>query len=101
MKRLRFWLAVTAWVVAGCSRAPRAPLGIDPLLAELVPGDAVTLAGVRLEALRATPLWQKWVAGKPVAPLDELAKETGLDLRKDVSEVLLVSNGKELSLIHI
>ena len=95
MKRLRSCALVVALAAAGCSRAPRTPVSIDPDLVALVPGDTVTLAGLRLEALRATPLWQKWVAAKPVAPLDELARDTGLDLRKDVSEVLLASNGKD------
>jgi len=95
MRKLRSCTLVVALTVAGCSRAPRAPVSIDPELAALAPADTVTLAGLRLEVLRGTPLWQKWVVGKKVAPLDELARETGLDLRKDVSEALLASNGKD------
>jgi len=96
MKRLRIgWLVLTL-LAAGCSRAPRAPVIIDPSLAEFVPADTVSLAGVRLEALRATPLWQKHVAAKPLAPLDELARDTGLDLRKDVADVLVASNSKDV-----
>jgi hypothetical protein len=87
--------------VAGCSRGPRAPVIIDPELADLVPPDTVALAGLRLDALRNTPVWRKWVVGKPVAPLDELARDTGLDLRQDVSEALLASNGKDgVVLVH-
>ncbi len=95
MRRLRGSVLVAVLLVTGCSRGPRAPVSIDPELAELAPSDTVTLAGLRLEALRATPVWQKWVVGKPVPPLDELARETGLDLRKDVTEALLASNGKD------
>jgi hypothetical protein len=95
MRWLRIGVAVAALAAAGCGPLVQRSVYIDRGLAALAPSDTVTLGGVRLDALRTTPLWQKWVAGKPAAPLDELAKETGLDLRKDVAEVLMASNGKD------
>jgi hypothetical protein len=81
---------VLALMVAGCG--PRTPpsVEIDPALARLVPGDTLALIGVKVDALRATPLYRKWV----VPRLDILAKEKAFALNKDVSELLLVSNGK-------
>jgi len=101
MKRLRYGALALILLAAGCSRAPRVSVIIDPSLAELAPADTVSLAGVRLEALRATPLWQKHVAARPLAPLEELARDTGLDLRKDVSDVLVASNGKDLVVLAL
>jgi hypothetical protein len=87
--------AVCAFVVLalmGTGCGPRTPpsVEIDPALARLVPGDTLALIGVKVDALRATPLYGKWVAPR----LDKLAKEKTLGVNKDVSELLLVSNGK-------
>jgi hypothetical protein len=73
---------VLAMLGSGCG--PRTPpsVEIDPALARLVPGDTQALIGVQVDALRATPLYGKWVAPR----LGNLAK--------DVSELLVVSNGK-------
>jgi hypothetical protein len=75
----------------GCARRP-ASVRIDPALATLVPSDTVLLAGVRLEALRATPAYRK--LGSPAA----LLGETGLDLDK-VWEILAVSNGRRTAIL--
>lgn len=88
-------LVVAGLAIAGCRTAPQGAVRIDPVLESLVPADTVALAGLRMEALRATPVYQKWAVGKTPLPLEEFAAETGLDLRKDVSEALLASNGKE------
>ena len=81
---------VLAMLGTGCG--PRTPpsVEIDPALARLVPGDTLALIGVKIDALRATPLYGKWVAPR----LDNLAKKRAVGLDKDVSELLLVSNGK-------
>jgi hypothetical protein len=65
---------------------------IDPALATLVPADTVLLAGVRMEALRATPVYRK--LGSPAA----LLGETGLDLDK-AWEILAVSNGRRTAIL--
>ncbi len=65
---------------------------IDPALATLVPSDTVLLAGVRMEALRATPVYRS--LGSPAA----LLGGTGLDLDK-VWEILAVSNGRRTAIL--
>jgi hypothetical protein len=65
---------------------------IDPALATLVPSDTVLLAGVRMEALRATPVYRS--LGSPAA----LLSGTGLDLDK-VWEILAVSNGRRTAIL--
>jgi hypothetical protein len=80
------------------------PSSIDPALAGLVPADTVVLAGLRVEALRTAPIWHNLVASKSAAPggrfdLDELARETGFDPRRDITEVLLAWNGRHFVLL--
>jgi hypothetical protein len=67
---------------------------VDPALAALVPSDTVSLTGVKLEALRGTPLYPKWIAPE----LARLSKQSGVDLQKDVSELLAISNGKDTAI---
>ncbi len=79
---------------AGCAR--KAPIGpkIDPALATLIPGDTTLLVGTRLEALERTPVYQKYLADRNFPQVEEFAKQTGLDPKKDLWELLFVSNGK-------
>ncbi len=84
-------VAAAALTVTACGGYK--PSRVDSALAALVPPDTVMLAGARLEELRATPLYQKLAARQSTAALDEFARDTGLDLRKDVSEILVASNG--------
>jgi hypothetical protein len=80
----------------GCRPGQTGQVRIDPALATLVPHDTVTLAGIRMEALRDTPLYRKWVAERPLPAVDRFAEETGLDLRKDLWEALIASDGKDV-----
>lgn len=91
-------MRLTRWVcfalclgLAGCGTG-RTPVRVDPALALLVPNDTSVLAGIRMDVLRATPWYQK-SANTPLPVLDELAKQTGLDVRRDLWEALLVSDG--------
>ncbi len=75
MSRLAFLLIALAAFTA-CRRAPS---HIDPVLEAFVPEDAVLLAGVRVEPLRGTPLFEKVMAIAPV---------------QDARELLLASDGR-------
>ena len=89
---MRLWMLVLCVALCGCG--PRRPpsVKIDPALATLVPSDTVLLAGIRMEALRATPLYRS--LGSPAA----LLGGTGLDLDK-VWEILAVSNGRRTAIL--
>jgi hypothetical protein len=75
---------------------PKKPglLHIDPTLESLVPADTVFVVGANLEAIRDTPVYQKLLSRMPLPQLDEFARQTGLDPRKDLSQILSCSNGK-------
>ncbi|MGA2436401.1 MAG: hypothetical protein ABSG25_14080 [Bryobacteraceae bacterium] len=81
-------------ILTGCGGAQGQAVRVDPALLSLVPADTTMLAGLKLEALRGTAVWKRYVAGQPFSALDDLASETGLDLRTGAWEALVVSNGK-------
>src|SRR5437870_963166 len=85
------------WVLAlGCNSAQTGRSRIDPTLVAFAPSDAVMLTGVRMDEVRATPVYQKLLAQKRLEALDNFARETGFDPRKDVRELLFVSRGGDM-----
>jgi hypothetical protein len=92
---MRRFVLLGAVLFAGCARNPTTDAKVDPGLATLVPADTVLLAGVRVEALEKTPLYQKYLADLRFQPVDDFARQTGVDPRKDLLELLFVSNGKQ------
>jgi hypothetical protein len=90
---LRIFLPVAILAaLAGCGSRRPASVRIDPALATLVPRDVVLLAGIRVEALRATPVYKK-IGDEAISGL-----ASGLDL-KNVWEVLAASNGGETAIL--
>ena len=94
-RHLRTFLLLLSALTACNSSGPRRT-AIDATLARLVPPDATLLAGVHMDAVRATPLFQNLVATRSVPQLDDFARQTGFDPRRDVRELLIASNGKDL-----
>jgi hypothetical protein len=93
MKKLLVTMAAVL-MLAACKRTTPGAL-VDPALSGLVPADTTMLVGVRLEDLLKTPISQKYLANRPIPQLDEFSKQFGIDPRKDLWEVLFISNGKE------
>ena len=59
----------------------------DPRLAAFIPGDVVLLAGVRMDELKKTPLYQQ------VLTLLGSVEREGFDPRRDIRELLIASDG--------
>jgi hypothetical protein len=78
------------------SCAPKTVLSpfLDPVLENLVPSDTVFIVGANVDAIKNTPVYQKLLSRADLPQLNEFAKQTGLDPRKDLSQVISVSNGK-------
>jgi len=92
-------LAVLLFVaLAGC-RKPAESVHIDPALRGLVPDDTVLMVGLRLDALQNTPVYQKYFANREFPMAQEFTRVTGVNLKKDVWELLLCSNGKDSLLL--
>ena len=87
--------ALLLLTAAGCrTNKPSESLHIDNALESLVPADAVFIAGVNVDAIRDTPVFQKLLSRMPLPQLDDFTKRTGLDPRKDLSEIVSCTNGR-------
>ena len=80
--------------LAACKKTTPGAL-VDPALSTLVPPDTTLLVGIRVEDLLKTPIYKNQLADRAIGPLDEFSKEFGIDPRKDVWELLFLSNGQE------
>lgn len=95
---LRLAIVLSLVFFASCSK-PTESVRIDPALRVLVPDDTVLMVGLRLDALANTPVFQKYFASRTFPQAEEFHRVTGVDLKKDVWELLLCSNGKESLLL--
>src|SRR5215469_306792 len=86
-------VVVLVFLTACSHPAPPGPK-IDPALAGMIPADTVLMAGVRLEAIEKTPIYQKHFAKMSLSSIDRFAQQMKVDPRKDLWELLYVSNGK-------
>jgi hypothetical protein len=80
--------------LAACKREPQFAR-VDAALAPLIPSSTLALAGLRLDRLRDTPFYRRYVEGKQIAMLEEIQAQTGLDPRKDIWEIVLAYRGQE------
>jgi len=67
---------------------------IDAALAPLLPGDTSAVLCLRLDRLRGTPFYTRYVAGRRIGALEELARTTGLDPRTNIWELVFTTNGR-------
>ncbi len=67
---------------------------VDAGLAPLIPPDSTTLIGARIDNLRKTPAWDKLFPANGPIVLETLKKQTGLDLRTAMHEVVYCLGGK-------
>jgi hypothetical protein len=98
----RAWLACAGLcflALTSCQPKQSASLHISPSLEALVPSDTLVVLGIDLAGLRDTAIYQKLTSRVPLPQLEEFQKQTGLDPRKDFSEVLLCSSGKSALLL--
>jgi len=89
-RALRLLLLLFA-ALSACKRTGTGNL--DPGLAALMPPDASMLAGFQMDAIRATPLYRKFVLERQLPALDEFALQSGFDPRRDVNHLLLAEDG--------
>ncbi len=90
----QFFWSVLFLALAGCERFASGPgVKVDPALAALVPPETVLMVDTQVESLLKTPVYQKYLANVQVAPIEEFARQTGIDPRRDLKELLFVSSG--------
>ncbi|HVW10848.1 MAG TPA: hypothetical protein VHC90_19815 [Bryobacteraceae bacterium] len=82
---MKLALFCCAILTAGmCSASPR----IDNVLIRMVPPGTNGLVGAHMDQITASELYRKLVAQQKLPQLDEFARETGFDPRRDVREIL-------------
>lgn len=87
-------LALVLGCLPGCKKREPKFARIDAALAPLLPSDTVALACLRLDRLKDTPFYKKYVAGRQIGALEEFAQKTGLDPRESVWELVFSTNGR-------
>ncbi len=97
-----FSVLALALLLTACGKVtPPGGAHIDPSLLKLIPADTTILVGGKLDQLRKTQMFEKYVSRVPIEQLDRFAKETGLDPRKDLNEILFCSNIKDSGVLLI
>ena len=77
-----------------CEKPKAISVRIDPALAALIPNDTRYLADIKLDKLKDSLVYEKHLKDKLASRFDEFARNTGLDPRKDLWEILICSDGK-------
>ena len=96
---VRSWMALSAVIAvacfaAGCSSTSSTGLDIDKSFRPFIPADTEALAGIDLDKLKASPLYQRHEKDLPLPAMEGSAERIGIDPRRDVSDVLIAWNGK-------
>jgi hypothetical protein len=92
-KTLLLLIVLAALLLSGCGRVGVVAPKVDPALATLIPADTAIMVGGKLDKLRETEVYKKHFSNVAIPRLDDFARDTGLDPRKDVWDVLFCSNG--------
>ena len=86
-------------LLTACQPKQSASMHVSPALEALVPSDTVIVLGVNLATIRDTTIYQKLITRVPLPQLERFTEQTGLDPRKDLSEILICSSGKTALLL--
>jgi hypothetical protein len=81
-------------LLAACRPQKSSTIVPDAALMPLVPADTKVLAGIRVEEVKKTPVYRELLAAEKLPQIEEFARETGIDPRKDIWEIVLASNGE-------
>jgi hypothetical protein len=85
----------TLSVVLNCGRLATKGVTVDSAFEPFIPPDTNVLAGVQIAKLVDAPLYVSHKDQLNRIPFDAFSERTGLDPRRDVSEILLTWNGKQ------
>jgi hypothetical protein len=86
-------LALTSSTVA-CKKTPSVAVRIDPALAALIPNGTKYLMVAKLDKLKDTATYQRHFKDRFADQFEEFARNTGMDPRKDLWQLVLCSDGK-------
>ena len=93
---MKAFLLALSVAILGCSSTQFGSARVDRVLAALVPADTILLSGIRMSELRTTPLYNKMISQQRLPELNDFARQTNFDPRKDVNDMLVASNGADV-----
>ncbi len=83
---------------AACSKSPTGAQ-VDKAFRSAISPDAQTLIALKLDQLKASDLYRRHQQELQLPLLDSMSQRLGLDPRRDLSDVLIVWDGKSLLLL--
>jgi hypothetical protein len=94
VRRFLLAIAIAGGLTACRHETTTGSIRLDPDLASLVPADTLFIMAADVDSIRNTSVYQKHIGIVDLPRLNEFTQKTGVDPRKDLSEVLSTSNGK-------
>jgi hypothetical protein len=97
---VKYCFALAALLIAAaCRKTQSGGASVDGALGSAISPDAQTLFSVKLDKLKSSELYRRHQQQLDVPQLNALAERVGLDPRRDLSNMLLVWDGKHLLLL--
>ncbi len=87
--------AAAVIIAVGCGRQATSGVAVDSGFKSFVPSNAIALAGIDLESLKKTPLYQRHAAAFQAQVFDAMTERVGIDPRRDIARLLIAWNGKD------
>jgi hypothetical protein len=81
--------------LAACGPGGPPSVKVDPAMLTLAPKDTVALIGVRMDHLRETPFWDKYIKTQSAPMFAELVEKTHIN-PEELWEVLAAYNGSDM-----
>jgi hypothetical protein len=85
--------------IVSCSRQVSSGVVVDKAFKPLIRPDTSVLAGVFIDKLKATPLYQRHEKALDFPLLDASVQRLGFDPRRDLTELVFASDGKTAALM--
>ena len=92
-------LSIVMIAIAGCSKPVASGISLNEAFRPLISASTTVMAGVDLEALKASPIYAKYKNDLKFLDMGQLGQDFGVDPARDVRALLYLSDGKKQSFI--
>jgi hypothetical protein len=89
-------LLLFVFVLASCHKGPESGVKIDSSFTAFIPTDTKAIAGVQVDQLKNTEFYKRYQNQLNLPQVSALSERIGLDPRRDLSEILITWNGKQV-----
>ncbi len=96
---MKYLLLFVLMIAIGCSGSRQSGAAVDDAFRNGISPDAQTLVSVQFDKLKTSELYRRHQQLLDVPQLNAMAERAGLDPRRDVSQLLLVWDGKHMLLL--